>query len=242
MKIIVHGSTGVMGQKLIDCIRRGGVHTVAAEVAIDAPEYTALEQFSGEADMVIDFSNHVTTLPLMAYCVARRLPVVVCTTGQTEEEKACIRQAAEQIPVFSSGNMSVGIALLAELARQTAKLFPDADIEIVEKHHNRKLDAPSGTALMLADAIREVRPEATYQLGRAGHAKRTPNEIGIHALRYGNEIGTHEVIVATANQVITLTHESEDRALFADGAITAAEFLLKKAPGLYNMKDMMKEA
>lgn len=240
MKIIVHGSTGVMGRHLIDTIEQGGRHSVAAGVAIDSPEYPTLDAYAGEADMVIDFSSHLATGALLDYCVRRGLPVVVATTGQTEEEKAQIREAAKSVPVFYSGNMSVGIALLAELARQTARMFPDADIEIVESHHNRKLDAPSGTALMLADAIREVRPEAEYQLGRSGHAKRTKNEIGIHALRYGNEIGTHEIIVATQNQVITLKHQSESRALFAEGAVSAAEFLLGKEPGLYNMQDMMR--
>jgi len=134
----------------------------------------------------------------------------------------------------------VGVALLAELAKKTAAVFPDADIEIVETHHNRKADAPSGTALMLGRAIQEVRPRSVFQLGRAGMQKRTPEEIGFHAIRRGNVPGIHEIIVSTDTQSITLRHEVYDRALFADGALTAARFLLGKEPGLYDMADMLR--
>ena len=135
--------------------------------------------------------------------------------------------------------MSLGIALLCELAKTTAAAMPEAEIEIIEKHHNRKLDAPSGTALMLADAIKEVRPSAYSNLGRSGHGKRTHDEIGIHAIRMGNIVGIHEVIVGTASQTITLKHEAHDRALFAEGGIAAAEFLVKCGAGLYDMKSIV---
>ena len=150
-----------------------------------------------------------------------------------------IAQAAKQIPLFHSANMSLGIALLVELAKITAKTFPDADIEIIEKHHNRKLDAPSGTALLLANAIREIRKKATLVFGRGGQAKRTSEEIGIHAVRMGNIIGEHEVIVGTDTQTVTLKHEAHSRALFAEGALAAAEFLIGKDAGLYDMKKMI---
>ena len=143
------------------------------------------------------------------------------------------------IPIFHSANMSLGIALLVELAKMTAKNFPDADIEIIEKHHNRKLDAPSGTALLLANEIREVRSNARFVYGRSGQAKRTPEEIGIHAIRMGNIIGEHEVIVGTDTQTITLKHEAHSRSLFAEGAIAAAEFLIKQPAGMYDMKSMV---
>lgn len=238
MNIIVNGCTGAMGRVLTELINTSEAFSLAAGVSRSSPDYASLNDFQGAADCVIDFSNHANTNELLAYCVERGLPVVIATTGQTDEEKAAISAAAEKIPVFYSGNMSLGIALLVELAKQTARVFPDADIEIIERHHNRKLDAPSGTALMLADAIREVRPEATYNLGRPESGKRTKQEIGIHAVRYGNEVGTHEVIVATNSQVITLKHEAENRALFAEGALSAAAFLVNQSAGLYSMKDL----
>ena len=151
-----------------------------------------------------------------------------------------IAEAATKIPVFFSKNMSLGIALLCELAKTTAATFPDADIEIVEAHHNRKLDAPSGTALMLAEAIETVRAGLHRVLGRSGMKKREKNDIGIHAIRMGNVIGRHEVIIGTDTQTLTLTHEAHDRALFAEGAIAAGLFLLGKEPGFYTMQDMVK--
>ena len=145
------------------------------------------------------------------------------------------------IPVFHSANMSLGIALLVELAKMTAKTFPDADIEIIEKHHNRKLDAPSGTALLLANAIKEIRTKAKLVFGRQGQAKREADEIGIHAIRMGNIVGEHEVIVGTDTQTVTLKHEAHSRALFAEGAMAAAAFLIGKPAGLYDMKRMIEE-
>ena len=144
------------------------------------------------------------------------------------------------IPVFHSANISLGVALLVELAKKTAAAMPDAEIEIIEKHHDRKLDAPSGTALMIANAIREVRPEATNHCGRSGQGKRTPEEIGIHAIRMGNIVGEHEVIIGTQAQTITLKHEAHSRALFAEGAIVAADYICGRPAGLYKMDDMVK--
>jgi len=143
------------------------------------------------------------------------------------------------IPVFHSANMSVGVALLCKLVSEAVGMFPDADVEIIEKHHNRKLDAPSGTALMIAKSIQEVRTEATLNLGRSGSAKRAKEEIGIHAVRIGNEVGTHEVLISNGNETITLRHEAENRALFAQGALKAASFLVEQKPGYYTMKDLV---
>ena len=150
-----------------------------------------------------------------------------------------IRAAAEKIPVFYSANYSLGVALLVELAKKAAAAMPDADIEIVEKHHNRKVDAPSGTALMIANAIKTVRTQAQLLLGRAGMAKRAPEEIGIHAVRMGNIIGEHEVLIGTDSQTITIKHEAHSRALFAEGAVAAAAFLVKQNAGLYDMKSLI---
>ena len=190
-------------------------------------------------DCIIDFSHHSCTESLMDFAVSNNIPTVVATTGHTEEELLVIEEAAKHIPVFHSGNMSLGIALLIELAKKTAEAMPEADIEIIERHHNRKIDAPSGTALMIANAICEVKEGATLNMGRAGHGKRTPEEIGIHSVRMGNIVGIHEVIVGTNNQTITLKHEAHDRALFAEGAIAAASFLLGCDVGLYDMNSLI---
>ena len=135
--------------------------------------------------------------------------------------------------------MSLGIALLAELAKTAAKTFPEADIEIIEKHHNRKLDAPSGTALLLANAIKKVREKAFFVLGRSGQGKRQEDEIGIHAVRVGNIVGEHEIIIGTDTQTITLKHEASSRSLFAEGAVAAAEFMIGREPGMYDMNDLI---
>lgn len=242
MKLIIHGSTGRMGQNLYKAAKN---HTVVAGVSpeqqTDAAQglYHSLSDFTGEADVLIDFSHHTAIGDVLDYAEARGLAVVIGTTGQTEAEKARILQAARTIPVFWSGNMSVGIAMLVQLAKQTARAFPEAEIEIIETHHDQKLDVPSGTALMLADGIRSVRKNATYNIGRPENGKRTKDEIGIHSIRLGNVVGIHEVLISTGTQTITLKHEAHDRMLFAEGAMAAAEYLAGKPAGLYNMETML---
>ena len=217
----------------VDAFAKGGETYVVYKDFSDVPE--------AAIDCIVDFSHHTVTPALLDFAMARKIPTVLCTTGHTPEEKAKIALAAEKIPLFFSANMSLGVALLVELAKQAASAFPEAEIEIIEKHHDRKIDAPSGTALMLADALCEVRPEATLNCGRSGQGKRTREEIGIHAIRMGNIVGEHEVMIGTPNQTITLKHEAHDRALFAEGALAAAEFLCKgRSAGLYNMTDLVK--
>lgn len=241
MKIIVHGAAGRMGTEVIRLI--SGEYELAAAVDAFGGEgfLSSLDDFTGEADCIIDFSNHAATEALLAYAVKRNIPVVLATTGHTEDELAKIADAARAIPVFHSANMSLGVAVLCSLAKQAAAAFPDADIEIVEKHHNRKLDVPSGTALMLANEIKEVRPDAEYVIGRHEYGKRTKNEIGIHSLRLGNVVGEHEVIISTDTQSLTLKHEAASRNLFADGAMTAAKFIVRQPAGLYQMKDIIEK-
>ncbi|MBQ6622416.1 MAG: 4-hydroxy-tetrahydrodipicolinate reductase [Mogibacterium sp.] len=241
MRIIVNGAAGHMGRILCGILEKAEDMEIAARVDFSGEDGTLqhLADYMGEADMVIDFSHHLGTAELTAFCTERKLPVVLCTTGQTEEELAMIDAAAEQIPVFRSGNMSVGVALVARLVREIAEKFSGCDIEIVETHHTRKADAPSGTALMLAEAAIQGRPELHISLGRSGHGKREPDELGIQAIRRGNVTGIHEVYFGTANQTITLTHEAHDRALFADGALDAARFLAGKPAGMYNMEDLL---
>ncbi len=247
MKVIINGAKGRNGQNLLKLCNEGfaGAELAAAvsrsyvKNEEEERQYPSLTEFAGEADVLIDFSNHEITSDVLEYCLSRNIPAVIATTGHTEAEKACVRKAAETIPVFLSYNMSIGVAVTADLVRQAAAAFPDADIEIIEKHHNQKLDVPSGTALMLANRIKEVRPEASFVVGRHENGKRTKQEIGIHSLRLGSETGTHEVIITTGAETITIRHEAENRILFAEGALKAAAFLVGKSAGLYDMRDIM---
>ena len=252
MKILVNGLCGYMGNEIVRAAQRGygnaevvggidlpGCNPGQIPCATSIAEAEAIFP-ANTADCLIDFSHHSCTENLMAFAVKTKTPIVVATTGHTPEELAMISQAAKEIPVFHSANMSVGVALLVKLAKTAAAAMPDAEIEIIEKHHDRKLDAPSGTAMMLFREIASVRPDATANLGRSGQAKRTPNEIGIHAIRMGNIVGEHEVILGTNTQAITLKHEAFDRALFAEGAIVAAGFVMNCQPGLYDMHDFLR--
>ncbi len=238
MRAVLCGANGAMG-KLIDA-RLGA--EVVGRVSLDG-ENGVCKTFDAlgpvEADVVIDFSHHSAAADVLRYAKAIGGAAVIGTTGHTEEEKALIAEAAKEIPVFFSGNMSLGIAVLCRLAKETAGYFPEADIEIVEVHHNRKVDAPSGTALMLYNAIREVRPEAQANCGRAGECKRTKNEIGISSLRMGTVVGVHEVHIHTGTQILTLKHEAVTRGMLADGAVEAARFMEGKGAGLYNMESML---
>ena len=241
MNIILNGAKGRMG-RIVDEAAAANGHSVVARVDFGYAEgegLRTLAEYQGPADVVIDFSNHAATAQVTAYCVKRGLPVVVATTGQTEAELALIDAAAKAVPVFLSANMSLGVALLADLAKKAAAVFPDADIEIIEKHHNQKLDVPSGTALLLARRIKEARPEAEFVIGRHENGKRTKREIGIHSLRLGNEVGIHEIIIATGSETVTLKHEAESRSLFAQGALAAAAFIVGKAPGMYDMRSII---
>ena len=241
MRIVLNGAKGRMG-RIVDKAAADSGHDVVARVDFGYAEgegLRTLNEYQGPADVVVDFSNHAATAQVTEYCVKRGLPVVVATTGQTKEEQALIDEAAKAVPVFLSANMSLGVALLADLAKKAAAVFPDADIEIVEKHHNQKLDVPSGTALLLARRIREARPGAEFVIGRHENGKRTKAEIGIHSLRLGNEVGTHEIIIATGSETVTLKHEAENRSLFAQGALAAAAFIVGKAPGMYDMRSII---
>ena len=215
-----------------------GVDVIVPEGA-DCPVYTSWSEVKETPDCIVDFSHHSATKALLEYACEKNIPVVLATTGHDDIEKGYITEAAKKIPLFHSANMSLGVALLCELAKTAVKTFPDADVEIIEKHHNRKIDAPSGTALMIANAIKAVREKAQFVFGREGMAKREKNEIGVHAVRRGNIVGIHEVLVSTDSQTITLKHEAHSRALFAEGAVSAAEFILGKPAGLYNMNSIV---
>ena len=238
MRAVLCGANGAMGKLISSILGDEIVGRVSIDGENNVPK-TFAQLGTVDADVVIDFSHHTAVDHVLAYAKTIGAAAVIGTTGHTPEEKALITAAAKEIPVFFSGNMSLGIAVLCRLAKQAAAAFPDADIEIVEVHHNRKVDAPSGTALMLFNAIKEVRPDAVANCGRAGEGKRTKEEIGISALRLGSVVGIHEIHIHTANQSLTLKHESGSRTMLADGAVDAARFMVGKPAGLYNMEDML---
>ena len=238
MKAIICGANGAMGKLICGILGDGVVGKVSLDGENGVPK-TFGDLGSVEADVVIDFSHHTAAEDVLRYAKQIGAAAVIGTTGHTSEEKALITEAAKEIPVFFSGNMSLGIAVLCRLAKEAARYFPDADIEIVEVHHNRKVDAPSGTALMLFNAIQEVRPEAAAYCSRAGEGKREKGEIGISSLRMGSVVGIHEVHIHTGTQCLTLKHEAVTRAMLADGAVEAARFMVGKPAGMYNMENLL---
>ncbi len=238
MVSVVCGANGAMGKLICGILG----DEVIGKVSIDGENGVAktfAELGEVKADVVIDFSHHTAAADVLAYAKTIGAAAVIGTTGHTDEEKALIYAAAEEIPVFYAGNVSLGIAVLCRLVKQAASCFPDADIEIVEIHHTRKVDAPSGTAHMLFNAVKEVRPNAWENCGRSGEGKRTKDEIGVHALRMGNVVGIHEVHINTGTQTLTLKHESGSRAMLADGAVAAARFMAGKEKGFYNMESIL---
>ena len=240
MRAVICGANGAMG-KLIDGLLG---QEVVGRVSIDGENgvpRTFAELGKVDADVLIDFSHHTAVGDILDYAREIGCAVIVGTTGHTAEEKTMIYEAAKTLPVFYSGNMSLGIAVLCRLAQQAASFFPEADIEILEVHHNRKVDAPSGTAHMLFNAIREVRPEAVEYCGRAGEGKRRKNEIGVASLRMGSVVGVHEVHICTPSQTLTLRHEAGNRAMLAEGAVDAARFMEGKTAGLYTMTELLEE-
>lgn len=252
-KIIMTGCSGKMGKSILSAAETredvcivGGVDQIAPQQAafMYAESFDKLAQMDCQADVIVDFSHPSVLTPMLQYALTRHLPVVICTTGYSEEQKQQIKTAAQEIPVFYSGNMSLGINLIIELAKKAAAVFGEGfDIEIIEQHHNQKLDAPSGTALMIADAIAEVKTDAEYVYDRhAYRKKRDKKEIGIHSIRGGNIVGEHEVIFAGQDEVLTISHSARSKAVFAVGALNAAVYLKGKPAGMYNMSDLLKSA
>ena len=219
------------------------VNASAVAAACKFPVYQTVKDFPDKADVIIDFSHHSALAELLEYATASSTPIVVCTTGHTEDERQMMKDASASVPVFFSRNMSIGINLLIELCKQASKtLGLGFDIEIIEKHHNQKLDAPSGTALMLAESLAEEREETNFVYDRHERMqKRSQAEIGIHAVRGGTIVGEHEVIFAGNNEILTLSHSATSREIFATGALRAACFVVGKAPQMYDMSDVIKQ-
>lgn len=248
-EIILSGCSGKMGASIISCAQARTDCRIAAGVDIFAPKdpefvyAKSFEELSVDADVIIDFSNPAVLDSMLSFAKQHKIPCVICTTGYNEEQKAKIKEASETIPVFWSGNMSLGINLIIELSKKAAGVFgEDFDIEIVEKHHNQKLDAPSGTALMIADAVSSVRENSEYIYDRhAYRKKREKREIGIHCVRGGNIVGEHEVIFAGTDEILTISHSARSKTVFAVGALNAAVFMTDRKPGMYDMSDLLAE-
>lgn len=250
IKILMHGCNGKMGRMITEIVKNDDNAVISAgvdaytEVPNDYPVFDSLEKCDVDADVVIDFSNASAVDKLLDYCVEKKLPVVLCTTGLSEEQLEKVKAASQQTAILKSANMSMGINLLLKLLAEAAKVLGPAgyDIELVERHHNQKVDAPSGTALALADSINDaLGNKYTYVYDRSRERKkRENNEIGISAVRGGTIVGDHEVIFAGTDEVIEFKHSAYSRSVFGKGAVEAAKFLAGKEPGMYDMGDVIR--
>ncbi len=247
-RILFSGISGRMGKATRAAAEGSEEYKIVAGIDIapsvdTIPIFASPDEVNVEVDAIIDFSHHSATPKLLEFAIEKNIPVVVCTTGHTDEETALIKAAAEKIPVFFSRNMSVGINLLIELAKKAAEVLgQDYDIEIIEKHHNKKLDAPSGTALMIADEVAEtVDFDAEYVYERQSkRAARGKNEIGISSVRGGTIVGEHDIMFCGADEIITISHSAASRDVFARGALRAAAYIAGKDAGFYDMSTMIK--
>lgn len=245
-KIILCGCNGKMGRAITEVVaEEADVEIVAGIDAFDGiansyPVFANISEFTGDADAIIDFSNPSLLKGILDYAVATKTPAVIASTGYSAEELESISIAAEKVAILFSGNMSLGVNVLIDLLRKAANSLPGFDIEIIEKHHNKKIDSPSGTAYMLANAINEELDNSMeFVYGREGNdSKRKPNEIGIHAVRGGTIVGEHSVIFAGLDEIIEIKHTAMSKKVFAVGSVRAANFLKDKSPKLYNMSDM----
>lgn len=251
--ILLSGCNGKMGKAVTANVAVtsgaeiiGGID-IYAESLYGYPVYASPalipDEITKKADVIIDFSNPSALGGLLEYAVKNNIPAVICTTGLNDSQKLLLKSAAEKIPVFFSANMSLGVNLVCELAKKAAAVLGNTfDIEIVEMHHNQKIDAPSGTALMIADAVKdELEGDTKYEYDRhSKREKRTKNEIGIHAVRGGTITGEHEVIFAGHDEIIKISHSARSKELFATGAVNAAKFICGKEAGMYDMAAMLK--
>ena len=249
VKILISGANGRMGKKVFESALNSADVSAVCGVDIKSdcnnssfPIYDNFSTVKEEVDVVIDFSAPASLDNILDFCLNKNIPAILCATGYSLEQIEKIKEYSKKLPLFRSGNMSLGVNALIDLVKKATLSLEGFDIEIIEKHHNQKVDAPSGTAIMLADAVKENAPEKFYTYGREGIVgKRDVNEIGIHAVRGGGIVGEHQVIFASGFETITLTHQATDRSVFADGAIKAAQFIVKQNPGLYNMADVINQ-
>lgn len=250
MRILLCGANGKMGKVVYECASAFENTDVVAGVDPygendNFPVYRSFDDIDTKADVIIDFSHPALLSSMLKYATENKIPAVVATTGLDENGLNLIKEVSKEIPVFFTANMSLGVNLISELAKKAAAvLSPNFDIEIVEMHHNQKIDAPSGTALLLADEISSVlENEPVYEFDRhSKRMKRSKNEIGISSVRGGTIVGEHEIIFAGTDEVIKISHSAYSKKLFANGAINAAKFIVNVKSGLYSMKDVLEEA
>lgn len=248
-KIILRGCNGAMGQVITNIVKQDETAEIVAGIDIvdnrenGYPVFLSIDQCDKDADVLIDFASPKGMEGVLDYCVSKKLPAVLCTTGLSEAQLKRIEEDSKKIAILRSANMSLGINTLIKLVKEAAKVLAaaDFDVEIIEKHHNQKVDAPSGTALMLADSINETMDyqyEYTYDRSQK-REKREKKELGISAVRGGTIVGEHEIIFAGIDEVIELKHTAYSKAVFAKGSVSAAKFLAGKPAGYYNMKDVI---
>lgn len=249
IKILLNGCAGKMGKVVTNCAANeenikivAGVDKISPNSNLGYAVFTDINSFTEDYDVLLDFSRAESLDSLINYSKSRKKPLILCTTGYTKEQLAIIKKESENIPIFRSANMSIGINVINNILRETAKmLYGDFDIEIVEKHHNQKVDSPSGTALLLGDTIKNsIQDEMNYVYGRQGNSKRKENEIGIHSIRGGSIVGEHDIIFAGKGETIEIKHTAISREVFAVGALKACKFIIGKNPGLYSMDDVLK--
>lgn len=249
INVLICGALGRMGKNVLNAlnssnklIAKCGVDLVEDLSNPDFPIYDNIQKINEKIDVIIDFSSPKALDAILEFALKNNTPAVLCATGYSDEDINKINEASKSVALFRSGNMSLGVNILLDVVTKVAKALYGFDVEIIEKHHNNKVDAPSGTALMLADAVKQADPNKYYTYGREGIVgKRDKNEIGIHALRGGNIVGEHQVIFAGTDETVTISHQATDRAVFAIGAVKAAEYMTNKKSGLYNMKDVLSE-
>lgn len=247
IRAILCGASGKMGGYVASAANEDGNVKIVAGIdkinkGTSFPVFSSFSDVNVKADIIIDFSTTALLDSLLNYAIKENIPAVIATTGYSDEQIKKISDAAKKIPIFFTFNMSVGVNLISALSKKAASVLGDGfDIEIIEKHHNQKIDAPSGTAIMLANAVNSVFDDKlNYEYDRHSvRRKRPKNEIGIHSVRGGTIVGEHDVIFAGHDEVITISHSAQSKEVFAVGAVRAAKFLFGKAPGLYDMNSMM---
>jgi 4-hydroxy-tetrahydrodipicolinate reductase len=246
MKILLCGACGTMGHVVRSVVASSDLDTIVAGFDLKTegeeafPIYSDVSSIQEKADVLIDFSHYSALPAVLEIALSKRLPAVIASTGLDQEDRRRILEASEQIPILPAGNLSLGVSVMTALVKKAAASLPGFDIEIVERHHNKKVDAPSGTALMLLDAAKAgSKDEQTPVFGRYGKdAKRNVGDIGIHAVRGGTIVGEHEVIFAGLDEVVEIRHSASSKKIFAVGALAAARFLIEKKPGLYTVDDL----
>ena len=244
INIILVGSGGKMGKFVANGVQNDSSLKIVAGVdkfnnGESFPVFSSFDEINVDADLIIDFSNPSLLDGMLDFALKNKTALVIATTGYSEEQIEKIKEASKVIPVFFTFNMSLGVNLICSLATKAASILGDGfDVEIIEKHHNQKIDAPSGTALMLANAVRDARG-GELNIGRSDNGKRKDGEIGIHSLRTGAVIGEHEVRIDTGSETITLKHQSHGRELFGEGALCAASFISVLDSGFYTISDMI---